>query len=123
MTRPWKFFVLALVVTPVLAWGVYRLARELGFLDPPWNPEHEERRTIIAALYALMLSLCVFLFGYANAWPRVWAAFGVVNAVSLVFFAAVGLRAILRLWKLRHPSPAAVPEPPAPEEPADAGPR
>ena len=123
MTRPWKFFVLALVLAPVLAWGVYRLAKELGFLDPPWNPEHEERRTIIAALYALMLSLCVFLFGYANAWPRFWAAFGVVNAVSLVFFAAVGVRAILRLWKLRHPAPTPLSGGPAPEEPADAGPR
>lgn len=125
MTRPWKFFVLALVLAPVLAWGVYRLARELGFLDPPWNAEHEERRTIIAALYALMLSLCVFLFGYANAWPRVWAAFGIVNALSLVFFAAVGARSIVRLWRLRHPSPspAPLPESPAPEEPADAGPR
>lgn len=118
MTRPWKFFVLALVLAPVLAWGVYRLARELGFLDPPWNAEHEERRTIIAALYALMLSLCVFLFGYANAWPRVWAAFGIVNALSLVFFAAVGARSIVRLWKLRHPT-APLPESPAPEEPAD----
>jgi hypothetical protein len=123
MTRPWKFFVLALVLAPVLAWGVYRLARELGFLDPPWNAEHEERRTIIAALYALMLSLCVFLFGYANAWPRVWAAFGVVNGLSLVFFLGVGVRSILRLWKLRHPSRASLPESPAPEEPADAGPR
>jgi hypothetical protein len=123
MTRPWKFFVLALVLAPVLAWGVYRLAKELGFLDPAWNPEHEERRTIIAALYAVMLSLCVFLFGYANAWPRVWAAFGVVNALSLVFFAAIGVRAILRLWRLRHRAPASLPEAPAPEEPADAVPR
>jgi hypothetical protein len=123
MTRAWKFFVLALVLAPVLAWGVYRLAKELGFLDPPWNPEHEERRTIIAALYAVMLSLCVFLFGYANAWPRVWAAFGVVNALSLVFFVAVGVRAILRLWRLRHPAPTPLPQAPAPEEPADAGPR
>jgi drug/metabolite transporter superfamily protein YnfA len=123
MTRPWKFFVLALVLAPVLAWAVYRLAKELGFLDPPWNPEHEERRTIIAALYALMLSLCVFLFGYANAWPRVWAAFGVVNALSLLFFTAVGVRAIVRLWRLRHPSTAPLPETPASEEPADAGPR
>jgi len=125
MTRPWKYFVLALVLTPVLAWGVYRLARELGFLDPPWNAEHEERRTIVAALYALMLALCVFLFGFANAWPRVWAAFGIVNAVALVFFAGVGLRAIVRLWKLRHPAaaPVAAPEDPAADEPADAGPR
>ena len=124
MTRPWKFFVLALVLAPVLAWGVYRLAKELGFLDPPWNPEHEERRTIIAALYALMLSLCVFLFGYANAWPRVWAAFGVVNALSLVFFAAVGVRAIAPALEA-PPSlaGAAFPKPRRSEEPADAGPR
>ena len=123
MTRPWKFFILALVLAPVFAWGVYRLAKELGFLDPPWNPEHEERRTIIAALYAVMLSLCVFLFGYANAWPRVWAVFGIVNALSLVFFLGVGVRAILRLWRLRHPAPPPLPDAAAPEAPADAGPR
>lgn len=118
MTRAWKFFVLALVAAPALAWGVHRLARELGFLDPPWNPEHEERRTIIASLYAFLLFLCVFLFGYANAWPRVWALFGIVNGIALVFFAALGLRATRRLWKLRHPAnvpaaPAATPDDPA----------
>ena len=83
MTRAWKFFALAVVVAPALAWGVHRLAKELGFLDPPWNPEHEERRTIIASLYAFLLFLCVFLFGFANAWPRVWAMFGIVNALAL----------------------------------------
>jgi len=115
MTRAWKFFVLALVAAPVLSWGVHRLARELGFLDPPWNPEHEERRTIIASLYAFLLFLCVFLFGYANAWPRVWALFGIVNGIALVFFAALGLRATRRLWKLRHEAnaPAATPDDPA----------
>ena len=113
MTRAWMFFALALVVAPALAWVVHRLARELGFLDPPWNPEHEERRTIIASLYALLLFLCVFLYGFASSWPRVWIVFGVANALALVFFAAIGLRAVRRLWKLRHP--AAEPEPPAPE--------
>ncbi len=118
MTRPWKYFLLAIVLAPALAWGVHRLAKELGFLDPPWNPEHEERRTIVAAVYALMLGLCVFLFGYANAWPRVWAVFGVVNALALVFFAFIGLRAVHRLWKLRHPATVApVPEAGSPEEP------
>jgi uncharacterized membrane protein YeiH len=120
MTRAWALFVLALVTAPALAWGVYRLARELGFLDPPWNAEHEERRTIIAAMYALLLFLSVFLFGYANAWPRVWAAFGIVNAVALVFFAALGVRAAVRLWRLRHPVRPALPEAEAPDDPADA---
>jgi hypothetical protein len=114
MTRAWKFFVLALVVAPALAWGVYRLAKELGFLDPPWNPEHEERRSIIASLYAFLLFLCVFLFGYANAWPRVWAIFGIVNALALVFFAGIGFAAARRLWKLRHPAAPA-------ESPTEAG--
>jgi len=118
MTRPWKFFVLALVLAPALAWGVHRLAKELGFLDPPWNPEHEERRTIVASLYAFLLFLCVFLFGYANAWPRVWVYFGIVNALALVFFVALGLRSVWRLWKLRHPAPApASPDPGSPTEP------
>src|SRR5262249_13938604 len=57
MRWSWPLFVLALLAAPALAWGVYRLAKELGFLDPPWNPEHEERRTIIASLYALLLFL------------------------------------------------------------------
>ena len=105
MTSAWKFFVLALVAAPALAFGVYRLAKGLGFLDPPWNPEHEERRTIVASLYAPLLFLCVFLFGYANAWPRVWAIFGVVNALALALFVFIGLRAIVRLWRLRHPAP------------------
>jgi hypothetical protein len=117
MTRAWKLFLVALVLAPALAWGVHRLARELGFMDPPWNPEHEERRTIIASLYAFLLFLCVFLFGYANAWPRVWAIFGIINAIALVFFAALGLRSVRRLWRLRHP--AAPPASPDPERPAE----
>ena len=102
MTRAMRSLVLALVVAPLLVYGVYRLARGLGFLDPPWNPEHGERRTIVAAIYALLLFLCIFLFGYANAWPRVWAIFGIVNAAALVFFLALGVVAARRLWKMRH---------------------
>ncbi len=108
MNRAWMFLVLALLAAPALAWAVYRLAKELGFLDPPWNPEHEERRTIIAALYAFLLFLCVFLYGYANSWPRVWIIFGVANALALLFFAGIGLRAVRRLWRLRHPAPEPV---------------
>jgi hypothetical protein len=124
MRLAWPFFVLALLLAPALAWGVYRLAKELGFLDPPWNPEHEERRTIIASLYALLLFLCVFLYGFANSWPRVWIVFGVANALALVFFAGVGIRSVRRLWRLRHPASEAAPAPAAdaaPEEEPGSG--
>lgn len=110
MTRPWRFLVLALLAAPALTFAVYRLAKGLGFLDPPWNKEHEYRRTIIAAVYAILLFLPIFLFGYTNAWPRVWWIFGVINALALVAFAAMGCAAVVRLWRLRHPERAASPE-------------
>jgi hypothetical protein len=121
MTRAMRSLVLAFVVAPFLVYGVYRLARGLGFLDPPWNPEHEQRRTIVAAIYALLLFLCIFLWGYANAWPRVWAIFGIVNAVALVFFLGLGVLAARRLWKIRHPGPgtAAAPEAVGSEDPLE----
>ena len=103
MTRPMHYLVLALLAAPVLTYGVYRLAKGLGFLDPPWNREHEHRRTIVAALFAFVLFLSIFLFGHSNAWPRVWAAFGVINALALLVFGAAGVVAARRLWKLRHP--------------------
>jgi len=103
MTRARRLLVLAFLAAPLVAFYVYRLAKGLGFFDPPWNPEHGERRTIIAALYAFLLFLCIFLFGYANAWPRVWAIFGVVNGVALLVFATIGIFAARRLWKMRHP--------------------
>jgi hypothetical protein len=125
MRLAWPFFVLALLLAPALAWGVYRLAKELGFLDPPWNAEHEERRTIIASLYALLLFLCVFLYGFASSWPRVWIVFGAANALALVFFAAIGIRSVRRLWRLRHPqheaAPATAAEPAPAEEPGSGG--
>jgi uncharacterized membrane protein YozB (DUF420 family) len=115
MTRPMRYLVLALLVAPFLTYGVYRLAKGLGFLDPPWSREHEHRRTIVAALFAFVLFLSIFLFGHANAWPRVWAMFGVINALALFVFGAAGLVAARRLWKLRHPKPE-----PAAESPATA---
>ena len=119
MSRPMKWFLLAVLLAPVISYVIYRLAKGLGFLDPPWNAEHEQRRTIVAALYAFLLFLSIFLFGYANAWPRVWAYFGVVNAVTLLIFAGLGAAAGRRLWKLRHPKIAA----PAPAaEPGDEAP-
>ena len=116
MTRPMRYFVLALAVTPFLAWGVHRIAKELGFLDPPWNAEHEQRRTIIVALYAFLLLVSVFLFGFANDWPRVWAIFGIVNGIALIVFAGFGLAAVRKLWRLRHP------EPPSATGPVDPAP-
>ena len=111
-----------IVLAGAATWLIYRLAKGLGFLDPPWNAEHEQRRTIVVALFAFLLFLSVFLFGHANAWPRVWAVFGVINAVALVLFGAIGVIAGRRLWRLRHPRPAvAADEPPAvtgPDDPA-----
>ena len=95
--------VLAILATPFAAWAFYRMAKGLGFLDPPWNAEHEQRRTIIVALFAFELFFSIFVFGYANAWPRVWAVFGVINGLVLVFFAVIGVIAARRLWRLRHP--------------------
>jgi hypothetical protein len=115
MSRAMRYFVLALAASPFLTYFVYRLAKGLGFLDPPWNKEHEYRRTIVAAMYAFILFLSVFLFGHANAWPRVWAIFGVVNGVALVLFAAMGVSAAWKLWRLRHPT-AAPAEPAAQSE-------
>lgn len=111
-----KWFLLAVLLAPLVSYLVYRLAKGLGFLDPPWNAEHEQRRTIVAALYAFLLFLSIFLFGYANAWPRVWALFGVVNAVTLLIFLGLGVTAARRLWILRHPK---TDPPPATAEPAD----
>lgn len=119
MSRPVLFFVLAIVAAPALAYLVSRLARELGFLDPPMNPEHELRRTITLALYTLLLFLSIFLFGWGKGWPRAWIIFAVVNGLALVAFAVVGSIAGARLWKLRHPEPAAPAEEP---EPAPAPP-
>lgn len=112
MNRPVALLLLAILAAPALAYLVFRLARELGFLDPPQNLQHEYRRTIVLALYALMLFLSIFLFGWGKGWPRVWIVFGVVNGLALVVFAAIGVVAGTRLWKLRHP------EPDAPEAPA-----
>jgi len=109
-----RYLVLALLAAPVLTYGIYRLAKGLGFLDPPWNREHEERRTIVAALFAFVLFFSIFLFGYANSWPRVWAVFGIINGLALAVFAGAGAAAAWRLWKLRHhPAPTALAAPPA----------
>lgn len=122
MSRPMMFFVLALVAAPAIAYLVIRLARELGFLDPPMNAEHEQKRTIVLALYALLLFLSIFLFGWGRGWPRAWIIFAVVNGLALAVFATIGVIAGARLWKLRHPEPAAPlveAEPEAAEQPPE----
>lgn len=111
MSRPALFFALAILAAPALAYLVFRLARELGFLDPPMNLEHELRRTITLALYTLLLFLSIFLFGWGKGWPRAWIIFAVVNGLALVAFAVVGVIAGARLWKLRHPEPSVPPDP------------
>lgn len=113
MSRPMRYLVLAVLAAPALAYFVYRLAKGLGFLDPPWNKEHEERRTIVVALFAFVLFFSIFLFGYANSWPRVWAVFGVINGLALAIFAGAGALAARRLWKLRHPTPEPLGAPPS----------
>lgn len=104
MTRAMRFLILALLATPPLTFVVYRLAKGLGFLDPPVDRQHELRRTILTAVFAFVLCLPTLLFGFANSWPRVWWIFGMLNAVALVAFAWTGGLAARRLWKLRHPA-------------------
>jgi len=103
MTRAMRLFVLALLVAPVFTFFVYRVARGLGFLDPPRDRQQEYRRTILTALFAFVLFLPILLFGFANDWPRIRRIFGILNAVALAVFALIGGVAALRLWRLRHP--------------------
>ena len=93
----------AIVAAPAVAYLVYRLARELGFLEPPMDRQHELRREIVLALYTLIVFLPVLFYGWEKRWPRAWIVFGVFNGVALLFFAAFGARAAVRLWRLRHP--------------------
>jgi hypothetical protein len=102
---------LALAVAPAIAYLVYRLARGLGFLDPPVDKQHEHRRAIIVALYALLVFLPVLLQGFEKRWPPAWILFGIASGVALVAFAAIGIRAAFALWKLRHPDISEPPEP------------
>lgn len=111
MSRPWLLFLLALLVTPPLAFLVFRLAKGLGYLDPPASKEQEYRRTVSAALYAFLLFLPIFIYGYEKGWPRVWVFFAILNGIALFIFAGIGIQTGRLLWKLRHPKkPDADPE-------------
>jgi hypothetical protein len=111
MRRPGLLLLGAVLASPVAAYLVYRAAKGLGFLEPPVDRQHELRRAILAALYALLIFLPVFLFGWERRWPRVWILFGVVSGLALTFFAVSGIVSARSLWRLRHP--------PAPIEAAD----
>ena len=103
MNRSVLTMLLALCVAPVVAYMVYRLARGLGFLEPPSDKQHEHRRTIIVALYALVLFLPVLFYGFEKGWPRAWILFGIATGLVLAVSAVAGVWSALALWKMRHP--------------------
>ncbi len=105
MSRASLLLLAAILASPAAAYLVYRAAKGLGFLDPPADRQHELRRSILAALYAFLIFLPVFLFGWERRWPRAWIVFGVASGLALVFFAASGLISARALWKLRHQGP------------------
>lgn len=106
MSRSLLTMLLALCVAPAVAFLVYRLARGLGFLEPPADRQHALRREIVVALYAFLIFLPVLFYGYEKAWPRAWIIFGVFNGLAMLFFAVFGGRAAVLLWRLRHSGPA-----------------
>ena len=92
----------AFAAAPAVAYLVYRLARGLGFLEPPIDRQHELRREIVVSIYALIIFLPVLFYGWEKGWPRAWILFGIFNGLVLLFFGAFGARAAVRLWRLRH---------------------
>lgn len=119
MSRPFFWMAVALAAAPAVAWLVYRLARGLGFLDPPADLQHELRRTIVVAVYSFLLFLPVLIYGFEKRWPGAWIIFGIVDGLALAFFAVSGVLSAIRLWKLRHGGSLAVPAGPSPAGPAD----
>src|SRR5262249_3389677 len=112
LMRPVLWSPLALLAAPAVAWWIYKLAKGLGFLDPPADEQHELRRTILAALYAFLLFLPILIFGFGRGWPRAWIFFGIMNALALASFSYAGIRAAVRagLGRLRFP-PVVLPSP------------
>lgn len=105
MTRPFLWMALAVLAAPAVAWLVYRLAKGLGFLEPPLDRQHELRRTIVLAIYSFLLFLPVLIYGFEKRWPGAWIVFGIVDGLALLFFAGSGAWAARALWILRHPEP------------------
>lgn len=105
MSRPYLWMAIAIVASPAIAWLVYRLAKGLGFLEPPVDRQHELRRTIGVAVYAFLLFLPVLFYGFERRWPRAWVIFGVLDGLALLLFASAGIWSARALWKLRHAGP------------------
>ncbi len=103
MNRAVLTLLVALCAAPAVAYVVYRLARGLGFLEPPSDKQHEHRRTIVVSLYAFVLFLPVLFYGYEKGWPRVWILFGIATGLVLAVCAVAGIWSAFALWKLRHP--------------------
>jgi hypothetical protein len=110
MSRPLLTALLAVCAAPAAAFLVYRLARGLGFLEPAVDKQHEYRRTIVVALYSLLLFLQALFFGFEKGWPRAWVLFGIATGLVFAVCAAVGVWSAIALWRLRHPS---IPEAPS----------
>lgn len=106
MSRPFLWLALAVAAAPAFAFLVYRLAKGLGFLEPPVDRQHELRRTISLAIYAFLLFLPVLIYGFEKRWPRAWVLFGFLDGAALLFFAGSGVWAGRELWKIRHPATA-----------------
>jgi hypothetical protein len=103
MSRSAVWFLVTVLAAPGASYFVYRVARGLGFLDAPVDRQHELRRTILVSLYCFLLFLPVGIYGFEKGWPRVWILFGILLSLTLVFFAAGGILAAVRLWRIRHP--------------------
>jgi hypothetical protein len=103
MSRSALWLLVTVLAAPAVGYFVYRLARGLGFLDAPIDRQHELRRTILVSLYCFLLFLPVAIYGFEKGWPRVWILFGILLSLTLVFFAAGGILAVVRLWRIRHP--------------------
>jgi hypothetical protein len=110
MSRSLLAVLLAVCAAPAAAFLVYRLARGFGFLEPPADKQQEYRRTIVVALYSLLLFLQALIFGFEKGWPRAWILFGIATGLVFAVCAAVGVWSAIALWRLRHPS---IPEAPS----------
>jgi hypothetical protein len=120
MNRSALWFLVTVLAAPGAGYFVYRVARGLGFLDPPVDRQHELRRTILVSLYCFLLFLPVAIYGFEKGWPRVWILFGILLSLTLVFFAAGGILAGVRLWRIRHPQPPGMESSQLEEEPSGA---
>jgi hypothetical protein len=102
MSRSLLTVFLAVCAAPLAAFVVYRLARGFGLLKPPADKQHEYRRTIVVALYSLLLFLLALFFGFQRGWPRAWILFGIATGLVFAVCAAVGAWSAIALWRLHH---------------------